>query len=208
MCDETLKFYKRNLPHWIVANKTYFVTIRLHGTLPKAVVKELQEENRILRECSADADKMMVMKRSQFRRIEKILDSKNSMVHYLDDPLIAGLIFNNLGWLKKRGWHIHAATVLSTHIHLLTSNHLGKTVNLLEDLGLYKNFTAREANKILGKTGSFWAREDFDHWIRTNSKFEATVNYIANNPVKAGRVKNWQDWKWTLIDESLIECVK
>ena len=39
--------------------------------------------------------------------------------------------------------------------------------------------------------------EGFDHWIRTQQEFDKTVRYIENNPIKAGLVKNPEDWEWS-----------
>ena len=41
---ETIHFKRRNLPHWLVADRPYFVTLRLTGTVPKDVVAELKRE--------------------------------------------------------------------------------------------------------------------------------------------------------------------
>ena len=86
-------------------------------------------------------------------------------------------------------------------------NEDGRTEEMLEDLARFKNYTAREANKVLGRRGAFWAREDFDHWIRSREKFEGTVRYIANNPVKAGMVSDWSEWKWTVVEDSVRYCM-
>lgn len=59
-----------------------------------------------------------------------------------------------------------------------------------------KGYTAYEANKLLGRDGEFWAHESFDHWIRDHNGWRRTVAYVLNNPVKAGYIKRWQDWKW------------
>jgi len=59
-----------------------------------------------------------------------------------------------------------------------------------------KGYTAREANRILGRKGAFWEAESYDHVIKKDSEYERVVKYVLNNPVKAGLVKNWRDWKW------------
>jgi len=61
--------------------------------------------------------------------------------------------------------------------------------------------------KVLDRDGAFWAREDFDHWIRSREKFEGTVRYIANNPVKAGLVGHWSKWKWIAVHDSVRYCL-
>jgi REP element-mobilizing transposase RayT len=59
-----------------------------------------------------------------------------------------------------------------------------------------KGYTAREANKLLGRHGHFWDAESYDHEVRDANEFANIKRYILNNPVKAGLVKNWRDWKW------------
>jgi REP element-mobilizing transposase RayT len=60
-----------------------------------------------------------------------------------------------------------------------------------------KSFTAQEANKLLGRSGSFWEAESYDRYIRTRDEYERVVAYVLNNPVKAGLVQRWQDWPWS-----------
>jgi REP element-mobilizing transposase RayT len=65
-----------------------------------------------------------------------------------------------------------------------------------------KGYTAREANKLLGRTGkTFWQDESFDHWARDRSEFFRIVKYIENNPVKAGLVDKPKNWQWSSAAE-------
>ena len=45
---ETIRFVRNRLPHWLVADRTYFVTLRLSGSLPRSVVRELIREREAL----------------------------------------------------------------------------------------------------------------------------------------------------------------
>ena len=49
-----------------------------------------------------------------------------------------------------------------------------------------KGFTAREANRILGRQGPFREEENFDHWIGDEAEEERIRLYVDRNPVKAG----------------------
>jgi REP element-mobilizing transposase RayT len=55
----------------------------------------------------------------------------------------------------------------------------------------------REANQILGRTGQFGFREYFDRYIRDERHFANAVQYIHENPVKAGLVENPEDWPFS-----------
>ena len=67
-----------------------------------------------------------------------------------------------------------------------------------------KGRSARECNLILSRSGSFWEHESFDHVIRPG-KFNATMRYVLNNPVKAGLVKRWRDWPWNYCRKELSD---
>ncbi len=61
-----------------------------------------------------------------------------------------------------------------------------------------KGFTAREANRFLGRTGQpFWQAESFDHWVRNSDEHARIQAYIEENPVKAGLVQCAEDYRWS-----------
>ncbi|MBW8050140.1 MAG: hypothetical protein FVQ77_07350 [Cytophagales bacterium] len=60
-----------------------------------------------------------------------------------------------------------------------------------------KGATAREANKKLRRTGAFWHHESYDHIVRDDAEKLRIISYILENPLNAGSVKDWHDWKWT-----------
>jgi REP element-mobilizing transposase RayT len=204
----TLSFTRRNLPHWLVADRTYFVTIRLAGTIPRDVLRSLAAEREGLAETRAGKDAQLDLQRKQFVRIEKILDRHQGGRDWLTRPPVAAAILDALPWLEEpdRGWDIYAATLMSTHAHIVMRNTVGRTGELLRDLGQFKRHTARISNQLLRRTGTFWAREDFDHWCRTESKLLGAVRYTANNPVDAGLCACWHDWPWTRIKGSWVEA--
>jgi hypothetical protein len=132
----TLKFSRRNLPHWLVADRSYFVTIRLHGSLPVDVVTELVAERDQLVEVGADSSQVYALQRRQFLRVEKIMDCASAENQWLKNPAVADLVMKNLDWLHvQKGWRIYAAVILSNHVHLLMRNELGRSADLLSDLG-------------------------------------------------------------------------
>ena len=53
----------------------------------------------------------------------------------------------------------------------------------------WKSYSATMANRVLGRTGSFWSREYFDRVIRDEAHYANAVSYAAMNPVKAGLCK-------------------
>ena len=64
-----------------------------------------------------------------------------------------------------------------------------------------KGISAREANKILNRKGSFWQSESYDHIVRNEEELERIIKYVIYNPVKAGLVDKWEDWENNYIAE-------
>ena len=92
-----------------------------------------------------------------------------------------------------------AFCIMLNHVHLVCTplEKLAKTYyGLTEILHSVKRHTAREANKILQRKGTFWQDESYDHFIRDDAELERIVKYVLHNPVKAGLVKEQTDWKW------------
>jgi hypothetical protein len=55
-----------------------------------------------------------------------------------------------------------------------------------------KRFTARRCNEILGRRGSFWQDESYDHCVRGEDELSRIIEYVELNPVKAGLVTERQ----------------
>ena len=68
----------------------------------------------------------------------------------------------------------------------------------------WKKYTATAINKVLGKKGSLWQKESYDSLIRNENGLGQALEYIVNNPVKAGLVEDWRDWKGTYVKSGLF----
>lgn len=90
---------------------------------------------------------------------------------------------------------VFAATVMNNHVHWIVRP-LGN--NQLDDLVTgVKKFTAREINQQRDRTGHLWDDESLDHIIRDARYFTEYVEYILQNPVKAGVVGVPSEYAWT-----------
>jgi len=169
----------------------------LHGSLPEALRAELKRHREALN--GADDEASQNLHRLMFRRIEEVLDTAKPGVDYLRQPRIAELVARAFDWAEREcGWRVPTYSILPNHVHALFAGGDTADRSLSKTLGSIKGFTAHEANDVLGRRGrQFWQHESFDHWCRTAEKEEAVVDYIRNNPVKAGLVADWRDWPWT-----------
>jgi len=83
---------------------------------------------------------------------------------------------------------------MPNHVHVLISGVPGVTLGSV--VSSWKRFTAREANRRLGRTGAFWQDDYWDRFIRNEEHFFATVEYIDQNPVKACLASDPRSWPW------------
>jgi putative transposase len=60
-----------------------------------------------------------------------------------------------------------------------------------------KRYTARECNRRLCRTGTFWQDESYDHCVRDAGELERIIHYVENNPVKAGLVTSAASWDFS-----------
>ena len=54
----------------------------------------------------------------------------------------------------------------------------------------WKTFTARNINKITGRSGNLWQRDYFDRLVRDEQHFRNCIRYIRRNPEKAHLTKD------------------
>ena len=196
---ETISFKRRKLPHWDVFNKSYFITFRLRGSLPKDVVVRLKNEKELIKAKQNNKEELYQFHRKEFLKIEKVLDSvKNSENAYLTRDDIAPILMNSLSFLEdKYCWRIPHFVIMPNHIHCLClDDKPGKRIDKTGLFSEFKRYTAVKINKIFNRKGRVWNDENFEHWCRDYHKEESVKRYILNNPVKAGFVKSPTDWKW------------
>ncbi|MGH9504368.1 MAG: transposase [Terriglobales bacterium] len=57
-----------------------------------------------------------------------------------------------------------------------------------------KGASAHKINRLLSRTGQVWQRESFDRVLRLEESMHAKIEYIVQNPVRAGLVKIASDY--------------
>ncbi len=81
---------------------------------------------------------------------------------------------------------------MPNHVHVLVTV---TKVPMAAFVKSWKGWTARECNRLLGRSGvSFWADDYWDTYMRDAEHERQTVRYIENNPVKAGLARAARDW--------------
>jgi REP element-mobilizing transposase RayT len=213
------EFFTRRLPHWHPNNATFFVTFGLEGSLPAAVVAQIQAEHETLRQQlqtekdPARRSDLYHLSKQLFKRYDNYLDQGQGE-RWLANPDVARVICEQIRALHPKHYYLYACCVMPTHIHLLVDTKDippppptkdGKQhTSLSQALFLLKGRSARLSNQILNRKGTFWRHESYDHVVRDEKELERILGYILNNPVKAGMVNHWQEYPFLYLDETLI----
>jgi REP element-mobilizing transposase RayT len=169
------------LPHYDAPGITQFVTFRLHDALPAS----RRSEWKALLQIEED--------RERRRRLEAWLD-RGFGECWLRQVRVAKLAEEALRFFDGQRYQLDGWVIMPNHVHVLVQ--IGETP-LSSLLATWKRFIAREANKLLGRTGPFWEREYWDTWMRAGEQSGKAVRYIEANPVKAGLVRQASDWPWS-----------
>jgi putative transposase len=201
------EFYRRHLPHWQRPGATLFVTCRLAGSLPAPVIAALLEEQAEheqgllpvgdVEEREQQADQ--AAKRA-FGRWDAALDAPTAGPRWLADPRVAEMVAEALHHRHGQVYDLATFCVMPNHVHIVYTplkredDTYAANARILQSL---KGHTARQANRILHRAGSFWQAESYDRVVRDAAELKRIVAYVLNNPVKAGLVAEWKQWPWS-----------
>ncbi len=125
------------------------------------------------------------------RRIEAYLD-KGYGEALLRDARLATIVENTLLFFDAQRYSLHACIVMPNHVHVLFTPASGWFLSQI--LHSWKSFTSHEIGKLQDRSGTIWEREYFDRMIRSEKHYAWTVDYIEENPVKAGLCAKREDW--------------
>jgi RecG-like helicase/REP element-mobilizing transposase RayT len=123
------------------------------------------------------------------------------------------IVLNAFLHFHNERYELFAIAVMPDHVHALMqpwpkdqNDDSRNTVfwSLKELLHSIKSFSAHRINKVERKTGAFWEKEQFDHYIRSDRDLAEKFRYIVQNPWEAGIVERGEEypWIWTQEDES------
>jgi REP element-mobilizing transposase RayT len=184
-------WYSRGyLPHLDQPNLLQSINFRLHDAVPEAVIDRWKQELHWRQELPQDDPKVAALR----NRIVLYEDSGHGAC-WLRDERIATLVENALFHFDGERYRLIAWCIMPNHVHVLIETFSGYPLDKV--LHSWKSYTAQEANKLLGRTDDFWARDYYDRYMRDDRHFAQTVTYIEQNPVKAGLVHQTIDWRFS-----------
>ncbi len=168
------------LPHRDEPGLVQFVTFRLADAFPA----ELRSEWEALLKIEDDRKRRI--------ELEANLDQGRGACH-LRRADIAAMVEGSLLFRHDVQYDLRAWVIMPNHVHLLFRV---QDVPMSQLMDAWKGYTAKEANKILGRKGQFWQEGYWDTYMRDGEHESKTRRYIENNPTKAKLVASPKEWPW------------
>ena len=214
---EKKEFNDHFLPHYQPSGQAYFVTWSLKDAVPpKALVEYTDKLHDLYSQILAlnnnngnhvvlDALKLEfnLNRKKYLKAFDDLLHlQKNSIVNLSKDSNRT-IVMNALEFWEGKRIENYAYCVMSNHVHwvlkVFYTDENGNATNLQDILQSVKRFSETVINKIEGLNGSLWQNESFDTAIRDEKHLKQAIDYTINDPVKAGLVTDWYEWKGTRL---------
>ena len=95
---------------------------------------------------------------------------------------------------------VDVVVVMPDHVHMiftpLVNQQAREGYSLGEIMDAIKGASAHKINRQLGHVGKVWQTESFDRVLRSSEGLDAKVEYILDNPVRKGLVREWAEYRW------------
>jgi REP element-mobilizing transposase RayT len=165
-------------------------------------------------ELAAHEKRLQDFRRQWFVKFEETLHQAQTGPTWLKDESVAEIVVEALHHRDGDVYRLDAYCLMPNHVHTVFAPFLSaeelREVLLPEGLRFLsrnqpldvimkslKGWTAWKSNRALGRRGAFWEEESYDHVVRDDAEYLRIVSYVLENPVKAGLVKEWREWKWS-----------
>jgi REP element-mobilizing transposase RayT len=168
------------LPHLHKPGGFYFVTFRLADALLRKAPK------------GATADSENVDPAELMKHYDPPLTLGRC---WLGRPDVAKLVQDAILCFEGVRYRLIAWCLMPNHVHAVLVPLGGHALDSI--LHSWKSFTAKQANKLLGRDGAFWERESFDHLIRSAAGLGRFGSYTEENPVVGGLCNRPEDWPYS-----------
>ena len=181
--DRPVGKIKGNLPHWRQDGVTYFVTFRLADSIPRDKLHQwLADRDQWLKHhpLPHDNDARREFNRRFTQRLQQWLDAGYGEC-ILGRPDVRILVADAVRHFDGQHYMLADWVIMPNHVHVLVSPLDDRELSSI--LHSWKSYTAKAVNRLLGRQGSVWQKESFDHIVRTAASFEWIARYIQENPI-------------------------
>lgn len=99
---------------------------------------------------------------------------------------------------NEKLFHLYCLIVMPDHVHVLLTPIVDDTgtVSIPRIMQTIKGASSHKINKLLNRKGSVWQEESFDYALRREERARQKLQYMLDNPVRAGLVRHWSEYRW------------
>ncbi len=101
----------------------------------------------------------------------------------------------------EKKYNLRVAIVMPDHAHLILTPLVDeirrRMFPLPEITKAIKGASSHSINRRLGTHEAIWQEESFDHVLRSSESLDAKIDYILQNPVRAGLVNVASEYRWS-----------
>lgn len=178
------------LPHFDKPGLIQSLTYRLFDSVPADVIEKWRRELAWTEYVAAEDPRAVELR----KRIAEYEDRGYGACWLRRDDC-AEIVQNAMLHFDAQRYALIEWCVMPNHVHALIETR--PAFSLEKILHSWKSYTSKTCNKILHRDGRFWMPEYHDRFIRNQKHFDTAVEYIRQNPGKAGLCKRPEDWKWS-----------
>lgn len=192
--NEKVQISNRQLPHWRQKEVTYFITFRLHDSLPQKTLLEwkLEKENFLKTHTQPLGPKEEKEFQERFtNKLDKWLD-KGFGSCILGNKSVSNQVAQSIMHFDKIRYYLGEWVIMPNHVHVIVAPKTGFSLSKI--LHSWKSYSANQINKSHNREGPLWQEESFDQIIRNELHFYRAHKYIKRNPQKAGISVHHASW--------------
>lgn len=113
------------------------------------------------------------------------------------------ITLDSIKFHSDKKYKLHGCVVMQTHVHLILQPleaTPGTFYSLAQIMHSIKSYSANSIQRLLNRKGNVWLDENYDRILRDDEEYLEKMDYIVNNPLKAGLVEKPEDYKWLFAE--------
>jgi REP element-mobilizing transposase RayT len=184
---------RRNLPHWEQEGKLYFVTWRQADSIAREKREQLRREREAFIAAQGDPAKVRLNPEVLSRyhqlfseRVQRWLDAGYGSC-VLRRPEAREIMRTALHHFDGQRYTLCSFAIAGNHVHVLVAPKPG--IELSSVMHSWRSHTAKAINKALGRTGTLWRDESYDHLVRNEGSLYRISAYIHSHEAQGGYVE-------------------
>ena len=184
--------------------ETSLITLRLHGSVPAAIARELKAD---LGQANAAGADYRRAQKVFFAKFDAVLDRAPTGQRYFESEKMADVLAGEIMMLEETGFVVHGFAILPNHAHLVLHLPAASRLAFAPALDLLHQRT-EQLCRSLGRTrlppeAPFWQVGWHDYPVADAAELARIGAYVRAQAQRAGLAPRFQAWPY--INERMSE---